>query len=434
VAQTVKTFQYRLYPTRKQQRALEQALDECRWLYNHFLESRKRSWEERQESLTLYDQLGALSALKRERPTLTKAHSQVLQNVGVRIDLAFQAFFRRARAGETPGYPRFRGRQRYDSFCFPQYGNGCRLDGDQLYLSKIGTVRVVLHRKLEGTPKTVCVRRSATGKWYATIACEWEPARLPEVPDRVGIDVGLASFATLSTGETIPNPRFFRAEEKALARAQRRLAKEAKGTPGRRKRRKVVARVHERTRFRRKDFAHQNSRRIVNRFQVIAVEDLSVNRMVHNHCLAKSISDAAWAEFASMLRVKAEWAGRAFIAVNPAYSSQDCSRCGHRQKMPLSDRIYRCPCCLLELDRDLNAALNLLRLGLQALGLGPLKPTGLPAGVVTPSFRRSDPTASQRQAAQLRLCRRAAAPPPERRQDNGKEAGNFDWRQNVYRR
>jgi putative transposase len=365
----VKTFQYRLYPTRKQQRALEQTLDECRWLYNHFLEQRKSAWEARQASIGLYDQLGALPALKRERPTLTNAHAQVLQNVGVRIDLAFQAFFRRVKQSEKPGYPRFRGRQRYDSFCFPQYGNGCKLEGNQLYLSKIGHVRVVLHRPLEGEPKTVCVRRSSTGKWSVTLACEWEPTALDPTPEHVGIDVGLASFAAFTTGETIENPCFFRAEEQALAKAQRQLSKEAKGTPRRRKRRKVVARVHERTRFRRQNFSHQESRKIVNRFQVIAVEELSVNRMVHNHCLAKSISDAAWAEFASMVRVKAEWAGRSFVAVNPAYTSQDCSRCGHRQKLPLSDRVYRCPCCLLELDRDLNAARNILRLGLQALGL-----------------------------------------------------------------
>jgi len=366
----VKTFQYRIYPTRKQQRALEQTLDECRWLYNHFLSQRKSAWEERQETVGLYDQHAQLPTLKRERSSLANVHSQVLQNVGVRIDLAFAAFFRRCRDGEKPGYPRFQGRHRYDSFCFPQYGNGCTLEGNQLYLSKIGTVRVVLHRPLEGEPKTVCVRRSSTGKWYVTLACEWEPAALDPTAEQAGIDVGLASFAAFSTGETIENPRFFRREEKALAKAQRRLAKEAKGTPQRKRRRKVVARVHERTRWKRQNFAHQESRKIVNRFQVIALEDLSVNRMVHHQCLAKSISDAAWAEFASMIRVKAEWAGRAFVAVNPAYTSQDCSGCGHRQKLPLSDRSYRCPCCSLELDRDLNAALNILRLGLQALGLG----------------------------------------------------------------
>jgi putative transposase len=369
-AQAMKTFQYRIYPTKKQQRALEQTLDECRWLYNHFLEQRKRAWEERQDSLGLYDQLGRLPDLKRERASLATVHSQVLQNVGVRIDLAFKAFFRRCKDGEKPGFPRFRGRDRYDSFCFPQAPSGCRLQGNQLHLSKIGLVRIVLHRPLEGDPKTVCIRRSSTGKWFVTIACEWEPTAVDPTPEQVGVDVGLASFATFSGGETIENPRFFRVEEKALAKAQRRLAKETKGTPRRRKRRKGVARVHERTRWRRQNFAHQESRKIVNRFQVIAVEDLTVNRMVHNHCLAKSISDAAWAEFASMIRVKAEWAGRSFVAVNPAYTSQDCSRCGHRQKIRLSARVYYCPCCYLELDRDLNAALNILRLGLQALGLG----------------------------------------------------------------
>jgi putative transposase len=296
--------------------------------------------------------------------------TKVLQNVGVRVDLAFKAFFRRVKAGEKPGYPRFRGRERYSSFCFPQAPSGCKLHGDRLTLSGIGTLQVRLHRPLEGEPKTVCIRRSSTGKWYVTFACEWEPEQLPKSPEHVGIDVGLRSFAALSTGEPpLENPRFFRQEAVALARAQRKLAKEPKGTPQRRKRRQVVARIHERTRRKRQDFAHQHSRRIINRFQVIAVEDLSVSRMVRHPRLAKSISDAAWAAFAAMLSYKAAWAGRSFIAVNPAYTSQDCSRCGHRQKLSLSDRTYRCPCCGLELDRDHNAALNILAVGLHGAGL-----------------------------------------------------------------
>jgi putative transposase len=344
-------------------------LDECRWLYNHLLEARKTAWEERQETLGLYDQHATLPALKVERPSLATVHSQVLQNVAVRIDLAFKAFFRRVKAGEEPGYPRFRGRDRYDSFCYPQAPSGCKLNGDRLTLSGIGTVRVVLHRELAGLVKTCCVRLSPTGKWYVTFSCEVEAIPLPESPERVGIDVGLHSFATLSTGEAVENPRFFRRDEKALAKAQRRLAKEATGTPARRKRRKVVARVHERIRFRRGDFAHQNARRTVNRFGLIAVEDIHTNRMVHNHCLAKSISDAAWALFLALIASKAAWAGRQFVAVNPAYTSQDCSACGHRQKMPLSERTFACPCCLIVLDRDQNAALNILALALQALGL-----------------------------------------------------------------
>jgi putative transposase len=232
-------------------------------------------------------------------------------------------------------------------------------------------VKIILHRPLEGTPKTATISRSSTDKWYVCFSCECaQPSPLPEAGQQVGIDVGLKTFATLSTGQEIPNPRFFRAEEQALAQVQRRLSKEEKGMPERARRRTVVARVHERTRWRRGDFAHQHSRRIVNVFDVIAVEDLSVNRMTHNHCLAKSIQDAAWSQFAALIAYKAAWAGRQYVAVNPAYTSQDCSQCGHRQALTLSDlanRAYTCPCCGVVLDRDYNASLNILRLGQQSL-------------------------------------------------------------------
>src|SRR6202040_990725 len=165
----------------------------------------------------------------------------------------------------------------------------------------------------------------------------------------VGIDVGLKTFATLSDGQEIENPRFFRAEEKALAKVQRKHSTLAKGTPQRR----------------RQNFTHQQSRKIVNQSGLICVEDLNVNRMVHHQCLAKSISDVAWSAFFDQLASKAEEAGRELIRVNPAYTSQTCSRCGHRQKMPLSERTYHCPCCLLSLDRDVNASKNILALGLQ---------------------------------------------------------------------
>ncbi len=365
-----KTFRYRLYPNKQQQRLLDQQLEECRWLYNHLLAERRAAWEERQESRRLYDQQATLPALKAERPTLAGVQSQVLQNVAVRIDLAFQAFFRRVKAGETPGYPRFRGTGRYDSITFPQVPVGCKLDAEnkRLRIANVGLVKVLLHRPLEGTAKTATISRSSTGKWYVCFACACaEPAPLPATGVQVGIDVGLQTFATLSTGAEIANPRFFRHEEQALAKVQRRLSKEAKGTPERAKRRRVVARVHERVAWRRGDFAHQHSRAIANTFDLIAVEDLAVNQMTHTQCLAKSISDAAWSQFTSLLSYKAAWAGRRYVAVNPAYTSQDCSRCGHRHKLSLSDRTYTCPCCGLVIDRDLNASLNILRLGQQSL-------------------------------------------------------------------
>jgi len=359
-----KTFRYRLFPSKKHLRALNDTLEECRWLYNHLLERRKGAYEQDGKSLSLYQQQATFPILKAERPSLKQVHSQVLQNVAVRIDLAFKAFFRRCKAGEKPGFPRFKGRGRYDSITYPQSGFRLTHD-DRVCLSKIGTVKMVYHRSIPGTIKTCTVRRSSTGKWYVSFSCEMQPEYLPETTSAVGIDVGLKTFATLSDGQEIENPRFFRSEEKALAKVQRKHSKLAKGTAPRHKHRKAVARIHERIAWKRQNFTHQQSRRVVNQFGTICVEDLEVNRMVHNQCLAKSISDAAWSAFFAQLSSKAEGAGRQLRKINPAYTTQTCSRCGHRQKMPLSQRTYHCPCCLLSIDRDLNASRNILALGLQ---------------------------------------------------------------------
>jgi putative transposase len=345
---------------------MEHTLDECRWLYNHFLEERKNAWEQNNQSISMYDQIKTLPKLKQERPSLSMVHSQIFQNVAVRIDLAFKSFFRRVKAGEKPGYPRFRGTGWYDSFTYTQ--SGFSIDG-RLRLSKIGDVKIRLHRPIEGGIKTLTISRSPTGKWYACFSCEVEPEPLPECNEAVGIDVGLESFATFSTGEIIVNPRFFRTDEKVLAKAQRKLSRLEKGTPERRKVKKVVSHIHERIANRRSNFAHQLSHRIVSQFGVICVEDINTSRMLHNHCLAKSISDAGWSQFIAYLSYKAESAGRKFVAVNPSYTSQDCSRCGHRQQLTLSDRVFTCPCCNLIINRDHNASLNILARGLASLGI-----------------------------------------------------------------
>ena len=350
---------------------MRNTLEECRWLYNHFLEERKVAWEDYDNSLNLYGQMNTLDKLKIERTTLSNVHSQVLQNVAVRIDLAYKAFFRRVKTGEKPGYPRFRGAGWYDSFTYPQ--SGYSIDNSMVTLSKIGKVKCKVHRALKGKPKTCCVRRNSTGKWFVSFFCEVEDAPLSESIQQVGIDVGLESFATLSTKEKIANPRFFRTAEKAMAKAQRKMSKCKKGTPERTKARKVVSHIHERIANRRSNFAHQESRKIVNKYGFIAVENLSINAMIHNHCLAKSISDAAWGQFSKYLAHKAESAGRQFVAVNPAYTSQDCSRCGHRQKLSLNMRIFHCSCCDLSLNRDHNASLNILAHGLVSLGIQPVE-------------------------------------------------------------
>src|SRR5437868_10126387 len=254
-----KTFMYRLFPSKKQLKALNGTLEECRWLYNHLLERRKVAYEQDGKRLSLYQQQETFPILKAERPSLKQVHSQVLQNVAVRIDLAYQASFRRWKAGEKPGFPRFKGRGRYDSITYPQSGFSITHD-DRVCLSKIGSVKMVYHRPIGGKIKTCTVRRSSTGKWYVSFSCEMEPESLPETTTAVGIDVGLKTFATLSDGQEIANPRFFRSEEKALAKVQRKHSKLAKGTPQRRKHRKAVARVHERVAWRRQNFTHQQSR------------------------------------------------------------------------------------------------------------------------------------------------------------------------------
>ena len=408
----LKTFQYRLYPTKRQIRLLNEQLEECRWLWNTLLAERQQAWEEHQETVDYYDQKAELPLLKAsERPALKAVHSQVLQDVVLRLRKAFDAFFRRLKEGETPGYPRFKGSGRYDSLTYPQWDNGVKLTANEkrLTLSKVGDVKIVYHRPLEGAPKTATIRRTATGKWFVTIACEWEPTPLPPTRHEVGIDVGLHTFATCSDTVAVENPRFFREEEKVLASAQRKhqIALDAHKTKRaevtkqvkhdqpdldeeqigqlvrqnaeeqrmwciRQKRRKVVARTHERVAWRRDNFTHQASRQIVNACDLSAIEALLIPNMVQNHRLSKSIHDVAWGQFAELLRVKAEWAGRVFIAVNPAYTSQDCSGCGHRKTdLTLADRVYHCLACGLAIDRDLNAALNILARGRACLGLVP---------------------------------------------------------------
>jgi putative transposase len=317
-------------------------------LYNHLLAERRAAWEQRQESLRYYDQASSLSALNAERPALTGAQSQVLQEDAARIDLALKAFLRRVRTGKQPGYPRFRGRRRYVSLTSPQAPSACKLDAEasRVRLYGVGLVKVILHSPLEGMPKSATISHSSTAKWRVSFSCERaDPVPLPATGQQVGIDLGLKTFATLSEEQEIAIPRFFRAAEHQVAKAQRRLSKEEKGTPKRAQRPRVVARVRERIAWRRGDFAHHFSRRIANQFDLIAVEDLSVQRMTNLPCLAKSIHDAAWSQFASLLSSKAAWAGRRFVAVNPAYASQKRSSYGHLQALSLADHIYSRPGC-----------------------------------------------------------------------------------------
>jgi putative transposase len=365
----LKAYKFRIYPTKSQRTKMEQTLDLCRWTYNKTLEIRKNAWENEGKSLSKYETNNLLPEWKADKPELKDVFSQVLQNVHERVDLALKAFLRRVKAGEKPGYPRFRGRGRYDSFTYPQ--KGFKIDSGKLYLSKIGNIKINLHRPIEGKIKRLTVRRAATGKWYACFSVEIEDQPKPPWKDGtlVGIDVGLESFATLSNGEKISNPRFFREEEHELARAQRKLSKAPKGTPDRKKALKVVERVHERIANKRYEFAHQISNDLVKRFGLIAFEGLNIKGMTKNHCLAKSIHDVAWNMLVTLTSYKAESAGSMVVLVDPRNTSKMCSRCGILVQKDLSERFHNCTQCGLSVDRDWNAAINILRLGLQSVGI-----------------------------------------------------------------
>src|SRR5260221_2482080 len=209
----MKTFQYRLYPTKEQQRLLTRQVAECRWLWNTWLAERKQAWEERREMVDYFEQKAELPGLKaHDRPSLQEVHSQVLQDVVLRLKKAFDAFFRRlkagAKAGEEPGYPRFRGRGRYDSLTFPQVPVGCALDlmDKRLVGSKVGRIKLLLHRPLDGIPKTATIRRTPTGKWFVAFFWEWGPTSSPPTGQAVGIDVGLKVFPMPPGGKAIENP------------------------------------------------------------------------------------------------------------------------------------------------------------------------------------------------------------------------------------
>lgn len=335
-------------------------LDRCRELYNAGLEERKTAYARCGVSVNARCQKTQLPAIKEVRPEYREIGSQVLQDVLERLDCAFQGFFRRVKAGHKPGYPRFKQRDRYNSFTFKQAG--WQLKEGRLALQGIGAVKVRWSRPLAGTVKTVTVRREAN-RWYVCFACAVDIAT-PARPARpaVGIDVGLEHFATFSTGTHVANPRYLRRGEAVLARRQRRLARKKRGSRNRARAKLLVAQAQRTVR----NHHHKEANTIIQACGMIAVEDLRIRNMVRNHTLAKSITDAGWAQFLAILAYKAEEAGVPYIAVDPRKTSQVCSGCGRDRSKDLSVRWHTCAQCGLSLQRDHNAALNILRAG-QAL-------------------------------------------------------------------
>jgi putative transposase len=365
-----KTFKYTLQPTPAQERELERVVMRCRQLYNTALDQRLTAWQRCRVSLSRYQQEAELKDIRAELPEYAAIHSHVLQDVLARLDTTYQAFFRRVQRGEKAGFPRFKGRARFHSFTYKEFGNGARLDNGFLVLSKIGRIAVRWSRPVAGTPKTGTVCREAAG-WDVTLSCAEVPLKpLLLTGQETGIDLGLESFATLASGEPIANPRILRVAERHLRRAQRRVSRRKQGRHRRRKAVHLLARAHQQVRRARADFHHKTARGLVRQDDTIYHEDLQTAHLLRNHHLAKSISAAGWSAFLSVLSCKAAAAGKIVVAVPPAFTSQACSGCGVLVHKGLSVRWHSCPDCGTSLHRDQNAALNILRLGRQRRGLG----------------------------------------------------------------
>lgn len=355
-----KTYKYRLCPTKRQEAALMATLDVCRILYNSCLVDRKNHYQSTGKGLSRMDQQRILADDKKRVELLHVVHSQVLQDVLFRVERAYQGFFRRlSDKTDKPGYPRLKGEGRYDSITYPQEP-GFRIEGGRLRLSKIGTIKIKMHRVIAGQVKTCTIRKD--GKhWYACFSVEYEPEKRPVPAKDIGIDVGLKSFATLSDGREIENPKYLRKSETKLACVQRSLSRKKKGSTNRKKARVRVADVYRKIRNQRNDFHHKEARNIVNEFGVIAAEGLKIKNMVRNRHLSKSISDAGWGNFLNILAYKAEEAGCRFVRVDPKYTSVVCSGCGAAVPKTLAVRVHRCPVCGLVIGRDHNAAINVLQ-------------------------------------------------------------------------
>jgi len=365
-----RAYKYRLYPTREQEAALAAMLETHRRLYNNALEQRKTVYDQEQRSVCYKEQSGLLKGRRLEDPFLAKTNFSSCQATLRRLDKAFQAFFRRVKAGEKPGFPRFKGRNRFDTVEFPSYGDGCKFDGAKVYFQHVGWLKVKLHRPVDGKIKTVSFTREPDG-WHVVFSCELpDPEVAASTLPAVGIDVGLKSFLVTSDGESVEPPKFYRQAQAKLRRAQRHVARCKKGSNRRRKAVKRVAKLHQHVANQRKDFHHKTALALVQTHGVIAVEDLNIKGIARTR-LAKSTHDAAWGQFLAILTYKAAEAGSVVIAVDPRNTTQACSNCGALPDTPktLADREHNCPHCGFVTDRDHNAAVNILQRGLRCQAL-----------------------------------------------------------------
>ena len=367
----IRTFRYPLLPNASQRRTLEGWLDLCRNLYNAALEQRRDAWARQRRSVTYNDQTADFTQLRGADPDYSAMPYIACRLALRRLHRAFQAFFRRCKRGEKPGYPRFKARDRYDSIDLGKI----RVEGNRVRVPKLGWVKFHRYRELRGEILTATIRRSPK-RWWVSISCDVGPApKKRAVRTATGIDLGLRSFAVLSDGETVENPRHFRQGEKVLARRQQSLSRKPKGSRGRQRARRLVGLAHEHVRNQRLDFHRKLAKSLTDRFDLISHEDLNIRGISRGLRLAKSVHDASWGQFIRILTQKAEEAAAWVIPVDPYGTTQACSRCGSIVPKTLAERIHSCSCGL-RLGRDHNAAINILRLG-RSLVSRPSGPEGL---------------------------------------------------------
>lgn len=383
-----RAYKFRMRPTARQHVMLAACIGSHRELYNAALQERRDAWAHSKTRIRYGDQSAQLTDIRSIRPDAAVWSFSSQQATLRRLNRAFDGFFRRVKAGQRPGYPRFKGRNRFDSVQWPKDGDGARWlpAAGRVYLKGIGQVKVTMHRPVAGRVKTIQIRREGR-HWMLILSCdEVVQNLLPDTGEQVGVDVGIASFATLSDGAHIKNPRWARAAAGKLAAAQRRLARAKRGSKNQGRRRETVAARHRKIANTRRDFHHKTARRLVESYDVIAVEDLAIANMVRraksvpdpdvaggflpNGAAAKtglnrSISDAAWGQFLSILRAKAEDAGRIWIEVDPRHTSDGCENCGYAAKENrVAQAVFTCRRCRHHAHADEHAARNILRAGL----------------------------------------------------------------------
>ena len=372
----IRTYQYRLYPTRSQVAVLNEILEVARQFYNYALQYRRERWQESRYPVTYHEQAAMWRDWRNETPDenpLRLLNMSAGQQLLRRLDKAYQAFFRRVKAGETPGQPRFKGKNRFHALEF-RHGDGCKLKiGERtlFYVQNVGDIKVKFHRPLpEGAILGHIVLSRSCRKWYVCLQIEFQQAVPPPLTgEPVGIDVGLLSLLALSKGATIDNPRWLRQTQAKVRVAQRRLSRRKRGSHRRRKAAFQVARLHEKVANQRDDFWHKETRKLASTYSLIAIEDLTLGFLTQNGQLALSAHDAALGTFRQMLGYKVAETGSQLVPVNPQYTSQVCSSCGAFVPKELSVRVHSCPYCGLTIDRDVNAARNILKFALTRLGL-----------------------------------------------------------------